>query len=105
MTMTASHFIKRQRGFNLVELMVALMLGLFITAAMISIFVSGNSNYKQDDRFSRMQENGRYALNVLADELGMAGFWGGEKKASAIVSALSTSCGVPLTATDTGPSP
>jgi len=92
----------KQNGFNMVELMVATALGLFLTAAVSSIFVAGNKNYKQDDRFSRMQENGRFALNVLAEDLSMAGFWGGAYNLSQFKTLATwvNNCGISLTQTD-----
>lgn len=67
----------RQSGVGLVELMVALVLGLFVTAGVTSMFVQNKGSYNQDERNARMQENARYALQLLARDLSMAGFWGG----------------------------
>ena len=68
---------KSQRGFSLVEMMIAMVVGLIVVAAIISVFLLGNRNYREDDRFARMQENGRYALKLIAGELANVGFWGG----------------------------
>lgn len=69
------------RGFTLVELMVALLLGLLLSGAIISVFLEGKNNFVQDDEVARVQENGRYALRLLSREIGMAGFFGGEPDA------------------------
>lgn len=66
----------RERGFSIVELMVAMMLGLFVSSVVISIFVATNRSYAQDQEMARMQENARYAMRVLANDLSMVGFWG-----------------------------
>jgi len=66
-----------QRGFSLVEMMIAMVVGLIVVAAIIGVFLLGNRSYREDDRFARMQENGRYALKLLAGELANVGFWGG----------------------------
>lgn len=64
------------RGFSMVELMIAMLLGLFVSGVVISIFVSTNRSFTQDQEVSRMQENARYAMRVLANDLSMVGFWG-----------------------------
>lgn len=65
-----------QRGFTLVELMVAMTLGLLVSAAVVSLYISTSRNYAEDERYARMQENGRYTLQVLTDDLAMVDFWG-----------------------------
>lgn len=75
--MTAMPRIRTNRGFSLVELMIASVLGLMVVAFVATIFLSGNRNYAQDERFARMQENGRFVLNRLAEELSNAEYWGG----------------------------
>lgn len=73
--------IRGCQGFTLVELMVALLLGLLLSGAIISVFLEGKNNFVQDDEVARVQENGRYALRLLSREIGMAGFFGGEPDA------------------------
>ena len=65
-----------QRGFSIIELMVAMVVGLLIVAATSSLFISTKRAYVDSELVSRMQENGRFALNVLADELRLVNFWG-----------------------------
>lgn len=92
-----------QRGFSLVELMVAMVLGLMLVAVIGSIFLSSNRNYKEDNRFARMQENGRFAVNALITDIGMAGMWGTLSNTTDIISTVSTSgdCGMNFAATTT----
>lgn len=73
--------LSTHRGFTLIELMVALLLGLLLSAAIVSVFLEGKNNFVQDDEVARVQENGRYALRLLSREIGMAGFFGGEPDA------------------------
>ncbi|MCZ7596848.1 MAG: hypothetical protein M5U09_02470 [Gammaproteobacteria bacterium] len=49
---------------------------MFIVGALITYFVSGNRNYFQDREQSLMQENARYALKQLSDDIAMLGFFG-----------------------------
>jgi type IV pilus assembly protein PilW len=85
-----------QQGFSLVELMIAMALGLMLVTVIVSIFVSSNRNYKEDDRFARMQENGRFAIYALQTDLSMASFWGTTTSPSGITNAVGTasSCGL-----------
>lgn len=63
-------------GLTLVELMVAMTLGLILTAGVVTVVVSTNSSHRELGNASRQIENGRYALQVLADDIRHAGFFG-----------------------------
>ena len=65
-----------QHGLSLVELMVALTIGLFLTAGIIQLFIGTSQTYRFNESMSRLQENGRFALEILARDLRMAGFSG-----------------------------
>lgn len=64
------------RGFTLVELMVAITIGLIILAAVSSVFVSAKRSYNEQDRQAKMQENARFALHFLMYDLRNAGYYG-----------------------------
>lgn len=66
----------RQCGFTLVELMVALVVGMFLLFALSTLFVASSNNFAEAERSSREIENGRYATSVLRDEIQHAGFYG-----------------------------
>jgi type IV pilus assembly protein PilW len=63
----------RCRGFSLVELMVALVITLILLAGIGQIFLSSKKSYTLQDSLSRMQENGRYAMDTLSQDLRRAG--------------------------------
>jgi type IV pilus assembly protein PilW len=93
---------RRAAGVTLVELMVAVVLGLLITGAVITLFLHSKRNFNQDSEISEMQENGRYAMFVLANDLGMAGYWGGMLGGDAVcvdppllATGLGADCGSP----------
>lgn len=65
------------RGFTLVELMVAMLLGLLITAAVASLFVANKRNYRRNQLVVEMQNNARFAIRTLSNDLTMAGYFGG----------------------------
>jgi len=64
----------RQSGLTLVELMVAMGLGLLLTVVIAQIFIGTRSSYATQEESARMQENARFALQLLERELRMAGF-------------------------------
>jgi type IV pilus assembly protein PilW len=64
------------RGFTLVELMIALTLGLLIVAGVTSLFMGMRASYSFQEGLSRVQENGRFAIQTLSRELRMSGFAG-----------------------------
>jgi type IV pilus assembly protein PilW len=65
----------RARGFSLIELMIAVTLGMLAVAAVGSVFIYGSRNYKQDDKVSRLQDELRFAMAQLGQDLEMAGFF------------------------------
>jgi len=60
-------------GFSLIELMVALLLGLLLTAGMIQLFSSSRLTFQTSDGLARVQENGRFAMELLKRDLRSAG--------------------------------
>lgn len=73
---------RRPAGFSLVELMVALALSLAMTALMGTIWANNRRGFKSQDNRARIQENGRFALQVLERELRLAGYKGLGKEAA-----------------------
>lgn len=65
-------------GFSLVELLVALLLGLILSAGVINLFIEQKSNVLETEEMARLQENGRYALHLLSKEASLSGFYGGQ---------------------------
>lgn len=68
--------LKKQQGLSLVELMVAIVLGLILVAGVIELFVNNRQVYRVQDAQSRLQENGRYAMKVLTQSIERAGYLG-----------------------------
>ncbi|HFC53096.1 MAG TPA: prepilin-type N-terminal cleavage/methylation domain-containing protein [Gammaproteobacteria bacterium] len=63
----------RARGFTLVELMVALLIGLFVMAGIVQIFINTKRGSVMQEELARQQENERFAMFILARELRHAG--------------------------------
>ena len=72
----ARESVRRQYGVTLVELMVALALGLLITVAMLKVYVDASRMYRFNEGLARVQENGRFALEFIRRDARVAGFWG-----------------------------
>lgn len=62
-------------GFSLVELMVSLTLGLALLGGVVAIVSNTSRSHSELERNSRQVENGRYALQTLADDIRHAGFY------------------------------
>jgi len=63
-----------QQGLTLVEILVALVISLFLIAGVIQLFVGSKQTYRGQDALSRIQENGRFAIERIAWDLRMAGY-------------------------------
>lgn len=66
----------KQRGLSLVELMIALVLGLVLSAGVFQVFTNSSQTYQLSDSLSNMQENVRFAVGRLQYETRMAGYKG-----------------------------
>jgi type IV pilus assembly protein PilW len=65
-----------QRGLSLVELMVAISIGLFLLLGLVTVFATSNRAYLELNRSSQQIENGRFAVQILSDDVAMAGYYG-----------------------------
>ena len=61
----------------MVELMVAMALGLFLLFALVEILINGKESFGSANHLSRLQENGRIATNLVISDLKRAGYMGG----------------------------
>ncbi|HEY3077251.1 MAG TPA: PilW family protein [Burkholderiales bacterium] len=66
----------RQRGFSLVEFMIAMTIGLFLVAGLAYLIAQTSNSRAEIERASRQIENGRYALDRIAEDLRHAGHLG-----------------------------
>ncbi|MBN1141251.1 MAG: PilW family protein [Deltaproteobacteria bacterium] len=65
-----------QAGIGIVELLVALTIGLILMGGIFQVFVGSTTTYSFTEDLSRLQENGRFALHILKREVREAGFLG-----------------------------
>src|SRR3990167_683994 len=82
-----------QRGLSLIELMISITIGLLILLAMATLFSNQSKTRSELDKSNRMIDNGRYALEVLSENLRVAGFYGSLYPGSvALPGAISDPC-------------
>ncbi len=67
----------RQNGFSLIELMIAITLGLLIMIAMTSAYVQIASANRELAKTNEQIESGRIAVQLIGNDLVHAGYWGG----------------------------
>jgi type IV pilus assembly protein PilW len=68
-----ARMVRSMQGFSLVELMISLVIGLIIMVATLSAYVSSSGASKISDAQSRMNEDAQAALNLLSQQIRMAG--------------------------------
>ncbi len=66
----------RQRGLSLIEMMVSMTLGLIVLSGVLIVFVNSSAARNEVERTTRQIENGRYASELLSEDLRVAGFYG-----------------------------
>ena len=66
----------RQHGVTLVELMIAMLLGMFLTSSVYFMYFKTKQAYKYQNGLAQVQEQGRFAINFLTQSLRIAGFPG-----------------------------
>ena len=76
---------RRQRGFTLIEMMVAVAIGLVVALGFAVSFVSLKSTYNTTDQFSQLQDNERLAMGFLTTSVEESGYYPDSTQASPIV--------------------
>ena len=66
----------KQRGVTLVELMVSLGVGALLMIGTVSVYMQSRTAFTVNESLSWLQENARYAFDVLEPEIRMAHYWG-----------------------------
>lgn len=66
----------RVRGFTLIELMIALLLGLVVIGGVVSVFIAGQRSYRTNKAISDVQDGSRIAFELMARDIRNAGLTG-----------------------------
>jgi type IV pilus assembly protein PilW len=64
------------RGFTLVELMIALAIGMLMSFGLFRVFANSSETYQALSQTAQQIENGRYAIETIRDDLRLAGYYG-----------------------------
>ena len=67
---------QQQSGFSMVELLIAVALGIVLSWAILDVTLNSSRTARELELTSEMVENGRYLTNLLSGELQLAGFYG-----------------------------
>ena len=67
---------RRQAGLTLIELMVSIVIGMLMIAAIATLIANQSGTRAEIDKSGRMIENGRYAIQAMTTDIQMAGYWG-----------------------------
>lgn len=75
-TLRISASSKWHQGFSLIELMVAIAIGLIIMSTLIALFINVNRTNDEMAKTNSQIENGRFSIQLLENDVMHAGFWG-----------------------------
>lgn len=73
MNKTATRLPAPNAGFGLIELMIAMVLGLLVLGAAIAVFQSNQRTYSANEGLNRIQESARVAFELMSRDLRAAG--------------------------------
>lgn len=67
---------KNTLGFGLIELLIAVALSTIVSIVVVQLFTQNKSSYLVQESATRLNENGRYAIQLLTNDIRSADFWG-----------------------------
>lgn len=76
---------RRQTGLTIAELMISIALGLFVVLAATALLLSAKASYITQDEGARVQETGRYALELVARAVRQTAYENWDQEAAAIL--------------------
>ena len=68
--------VSRAQGFSLVELMVALAIGLLLLSGALGVYGNSRSTIQTTERLAGLQNSARFILDMVEPDVRAAGFWG-----------------------------
>lgn len=63
-----------QKGFTLIELMIASLIGITILTGVLNVFITTNRNISLSDALTQNQETGRFGMDYLTKNIRKAGY-------------------------------
>lgn len=85
--------IRLSSGFSLIEIMIALVLGMILMAGLIQILVNANNGFRMQTQLERVQETGQFAVSYIAQDIRNADSWGCLSSTTWVVNNLATKTG------------
>lgn len=82
--------LTRQRGLSLIELMIGMLLSSLLLLGVLQVFQSNTSTSRTQTALSRVQESGRFAIDLLSKEIRAADYWGCAPDEDSIVNSLTS---------------
>jgi len=65
---------RSQSGFTLVEVLIAMVLGLIVISAVVNTYVGSTRSSRFSQGLAQMQENGRYGITTMQRGIRLAGY-------------------------------
>lgn len=66
----------KMSGFGLAEILIAMVIGIFLMAGMTKVFMGSKKAYLTQEAMARVQESGRFAMEMLGRDIRMGGYQG-----------------------------
>jgi type IV pilus assembly protein PilW len=73
---TVQNRLKHYRGFTLIELIIAMVIGLVVILGISSVYLGNRQTYTTTNAVSRLQEQTRYAAMIVRESIMHAGYFG-----------------------------
>lgn len=83
MSMANGNMRQGNRGFSLIELMVAMTVSLILLVGVGQIYLGTSATSRAQEGLSRVQENARFAVDSLSSDIRLAGYTGCPRSANA----------------------
>lgn len=82
---------RRVRGFTMIELMIAMLLGLIVVGGVTSIFLANQQTYRSNEALSEVQDGARVSFEMLARDIRVAGLTGCNTTSGRVANTVSNS--------------
>lgn len=71
--------MKKQYGYNLIEIMIALLLGLFVIGSTLTIYINTVKGSSDTVKAARLNHDLEAAMSLMINDIRRAGYWGGAR--------------------------
>ncbi len=78
------------RGFSLIELMLAMVIGLIIIGGVMSLYISTRNTQRVSEDQLQLISDARFVINTISDDLRQAGYWGAASVTTSIDCTIKT---------------